>query len=91
MLWLLKKLLILGVVIGLVILVLNLDYQGVPIKQRIETVLKTPLVQEISRQARGIVVGYLKKDVQELAPAMEEIGEKERKDLERLLEEASRK
>lgn len=87
MFWLVRKLFFLGILALLVWVILNLEYQGRPVKKHVSELVKTPLVQEITRQVRGAVASYLKKDVKESGPAMEELGETERRELEKLLKE----
>ncbi len=91
MFWLLKKLLTLVVFVGLILVILNLDYKGRPVRDYAAEFLKAPLIQEISRQAKQIVVGYLHKDLKNSAPAMEKIEEQERQELEKVIEHETEK
>lgn len=92
MFWLLRRLFSLAVLVALVWVILQLDYQGRPVKDRVSEVIHSPLVQEVTRQVKGAVLGYLKKDLKESPPAMEKLDEKDRADLEKVLkEQAGRK
>ncbi len=91
MLWLIRKLLMLAVFAALVWLILQLDYKGRPVKDYANEFLQAPLVREIVRQGKGLAAGYLKKDLKEESPAMEEVGEEERRELEKVLEEESKR
>ena len=91
MLWLIRKLVMLAVFAGLLWVILQLDYKGRPVKDYLGEFLQAPLVQEIVRQGRGAVMGYVKKDLKKETPAMEELEESERKELERVLEEESKR
>lgn len=96
MFWVLRKILFLLVLGGLIVVILNLEYQGRPVKDHVKEIVKTPLIQEINRQVKGMVLSYLKKDVKEedlrgVRRALEDISEEERKDLEKVIEKESRR
>ncbi|MBI2083078.1 MAG: hypothetical protein HYT76_05870 [Deltaproteobacteria bacterium] len=86
MFWLLRKLFFLGVLGALFWVILQLDYQGRPVKDHVREFLNAPLIQEIVRQVRGEVDSYLKKRNLPTGPAMENIDEKEKEKLEEVLE-----
>ena len=92
MFWLLRKLVTIGVIVGLIWVILQLDYHGRPVKDRLGTLCRTPLVQEIGRRIKGAVGGYLKKDLKgESGPAMEELEPGDREKLKQVIEEESGK
>ncbi len=92
MFWLLKKLVLLALIAGFVMWLLQLEYQGRPVRERAREFLQAPLIQEIVRQAKEAVSGYLKKEIKvPQGPAMEKIEEGERKELEKVLEKEAGK
>lgn len=87
-----RKLATLGIIAGLIWTILQLDYKGRPVKDQLREFFRAPLVQEIGRQAKNAVVGYLKKDVQESEPAMEKLEPEDQQKLKEVIEkEAGRK
>lgn len=90
MFWLLKKLVTLLVIIGVVWFIFQLDYQGKPVSQRVQEFTKAPLVQEVSRQAKELVMKYLYKKKILNGPAMENLTDEEKKELDKVIKEKSK-
>lgn len=88
MFWLFKKLITLGIFVGLILVILQLDYQGKPVREHLRVVWESPLVQEVSRQVRKLASQWGSKT--NSGPPMEELKEKERRELEKLLEQESK-
>jgi hypothetical protein len=78
-----------GIIVGLVWVILQLDFQGKPVKERVSEFIKAPLIQEVVRQAKGVAVGLLTKDLKD-EPAMEKVKNEERALLEKVLEEEAK-
>ena len=85
MFWLLRKIFSLGVLLALLFFVLQFKIGGKAVKDHLLSFYKIPLIQEISRQGKEIVLGYLRKDVGS-GPAMERIEEEEKEELKRVIE-----
>lgn len=90
MIWLIKRLFGVGVFAAVVFFALQFPVGGRPLKSYLTDFYRSPLVQEAIRQGKGWVVKYLQKDVgiglEEGGPAMEKVSDKERKELEKVLE-----
>ncbi|MBI2982153.1 MAG: hypothetical protein HYY44_07680 [Deltaproteobacteria bacterium] len=90
MFWLIRKLIFVGFLVGAGWFILQMDYHGRSVKGRIREFLNAPLIQEIVRQARGEVDRYLNKKKFPTGPAMENLDESERKNLNEVLKKESR-
>lgn len=90
MFWLLKKLISLALLALLVTFLLNLTYQGRPVRDRVNEFLKAPLVQAVYSFSKEKVLGYLQKDLQIKEP-LDKISDEERKDLDKLLDKETQK
>ena len=89
--WLIKKIISLVVLVVVVIFVLNFKVRGRPIQDYLNEVFRSPLIQEVVRQGKEMVMGYLHKDIQPPGPAMEKLEETERKELEKVLEKETKR
>lgn len=98
MFWLLKKLLSLALLALAVMFLLNLNFQGKPVRQRIEDFIHTPLVQSAYQLGREKVLGYLQKDLQKDLPKglmlkepLDKVSDKDQEKLNQLVEKESKK
>lgn len=84
---LLRKIIGLALFFVFVSYALNYRVQGKPVRDYLTEVYRSPLVQELIRQGKGAVVGYLHKDVGD-QPPQDQLNAKDRKELEKVLEKA---
>ena len=89
MIWLMKKILGIGVLAAIIFFGLQFQVGGRPVKEYVTDFYRSPLVQEAVRQTKDAVVSYLHKDVQsgEDAAPMDRISDDERKELENVLKD----
>lgn len=85
MFWLLKKLISLALLALLIMFILNLDYQGKPVRDSLQGFLKAPLVQSLYQSAKWKALGYLQKDLK-TEPLDNKISDEERRKLEELIQ-----
>ena len=86
MFWLFRKLITLAIFVGLILVILNLDYQGKPVREHLRVVWDSPLVREVSRQVQTWIGSHKNNS----GPPMEELKEQDRKELEKVLERESK-
>jgi len=91
MIWLLKKIFSLAVLAALVLVGLQIQVGGRPLKDYVVGLYRSPLAQEGMRQAKDAVTSYLQKDLQPSAAKddgqapMDQIKDDERQELEKVL------
>ena len=91
MIWLIEKIFSLGVLAAVVFFAMQFSVGGRPVKDYVMVVYRSPLIREAVRQGVDIIKSYLDKDVgssKSNGPAMENLNDDEKKELEKLLEKA---
>lgn len=97
MFWLLRKLLFWGVIVALAIWLLQMPYNGRPLKDYIAEFYHSPLMQEGVRFTKTVTREQLDKFYKKRGQKpleekpMEEIDEEARQDLEKIIEQESKK
>jgi len=99
MIWLIKKILSLAILAALIVVAMQFQVGGRPLKDYVIGLYRAPIVQEGMRQAKEAVTSYLQKDVQSSSPTsavtggvkekdsapMDRINDDERQELEKVL------